>query len=466
MAAAPHIPEATLGSLLEVATQDGNGPDVYSNERATFGYINESQMLLTCADRGFLYPEPPDIDLVALGKINGISAYLGAAGDAHRAANPYLPAITVGRGHTLKLIMLNFVRLRSGANPLSIPVAAQIAFLRARWIKLGGLYNTLAARGVTHEEVAAPVTADERAILAYNAPDNYLTSTVVGVRELLTFWGTEAGKTMQKDCIKYAETFWCMVEFVFRVRGHHYKESFIPLFKKVFEAVSDGNHPLPEWVDLEAITRIAIHPFGLKALPKLATHFISHGKIGNAAILRMEGAPQGCAFITTTAAAIGMLQTEGWYGQFAELYKEQVAFVLAAARVVMNNKYAYHLSANLYGVPAMRTITVNGVTYSMNEIESTVSSLAPVAQGFIGWTKDKMAEGKDKNATFGFGNAQCLEKRAGSNPVMVMKMQALLELSVNAVLESKSVTSGTAAAFPMIKPKAAPLAIMPAAPEP
>merc|ERR1712232_668587 len=99
-----------------------------------------------------------------------------------------------------------------------------------------------------------------------------------------------------------AEAIWTAEEYIVRVRGHHYKPEFEANLTKYLASFFEGDDRMPKNLDMAAIFRTSIHPFGLQALPIMAGHFAIHGKMANSALIRLSAAPNGIAVITTTAA--------------------------------------------------------------------------------------------------------------------------------------------------------------------
>lgn len=461
--------EIAISQALDVLIQDENGQFTYSNEKALFGYLDINYRMPLFEGR--IYNEPANFKVDDLGKADAISSFMDAAGQAIRSNNPYLPDlpdagtkptrsdITAAgtsademtnekdrlRIEFMKLAMLNYRYLKLNNTNMPDNDAMLISFLRARWIILGALYNTREARNVTYDEIVYIKPTDDKYadIDSFNTVKKMMKST--NALDLAFFSFLNANKDFTIFVTKYAETIWCISEFVFRVRGHHYKTEHTKLIEKAFSSVAEDNIAWPSAFNMEHAFRTAIHPFGIKALPIMAYKWLAWGKMGNGLILRLSGAPNGFAAITTAAAGVKILATESWYNDLRSKYREQLDTIEGFAKIILDNKYNYHLSASLYGAAVTRTLTYNGKTYTMAEADQIVGSVAPIIQGFISWARDRTAG--QANATFSFGNAKVLEKRAASNPLMSERMKEILEYTIKAIGDSRTTREAIKQAF-------------------
>jgi hypothetical protein len=444
--AASTAPLLTIEQAIEYSAQTANGDDTYSNDKALFGYIPTSDFLVLPTN--YNPKNLGDMSVRDLGKQNAYLDYVGEAANAvaYRAANEYIDAPT--NLIKLKITLLNYVNLR-GTIP-DIAPAFYVCQLRLRWIMRRFLYSQLVDRKVTYDEVrqANPAIQIEKAI--NDAPTlaalTDLGNTNALVKEYLEFSTTHIGLVWIKHSIKYAETWWAITEFLMRTKGHHFKQEYTDVITKAFRSVSENNvdFEFPAWYHL--ITRVAIHPFGLKALVLGTYNSVAFGKLGNGLILRLSGAPNGFAAITTASAGISMLKTEFWYNEFEKTYKNSIVLIDAMAKQMIDDKYAYHLAANLYGVVPKRVIKVNNVDIDMARADMAVTAVAGVIQGYIVWSRLK-TEGK---ITFSFGNAKSLEKRCQTNPTMVQKIVALLDLTMTTIEDSDSIAEATRSVFATI----------------
>jgi predicted RNA-binding protein len=336
----------------------------------------------------------------------------------------------------LKIKFLNFAKMRNAG--LSDESSHAIAHLRSRWIALRCLYEDLEDRGVSYDEV---VYIDEK--------DNEFGS-VVSATTLEEITDTDAWKNHgdvmvrvgadklygAEFCTLWAENIWAISELVMRIRGHHYKAEYEDLITRVFKAASEGSVDLPANYKFADIFHTAIHPFGIKALPVMTAHFQIHGKIANSLLIRFSGAPNGTAVITTTSAGLNLFKSESWYSTFESTFKSQIDLTIAFARSVLNDKYSYHMSARLYGLNRLHTLTVGEKEYTLSEAENIVGTLAPMIKGFSDAIID--FQRNTQRSGFAFGKQQVLDKRASNNPLAAIKMSKLVEVILQVLDKSET----------------------------
>lgn len=449
--------------------QDTNGSAVYSNEKALFGYLPSDLYLalpaqvVTAVCTREATPNVPRkrIDLKELGKANGLETYLSVGADAYRNDVPYL-AINNGL-HTLRIAAMNFHNLVAARTAdgfkISDETAVLISLLRARWVALGCLHTT-DATGITdgtrqHSEVVSVTgrstgSAIERIAAASSVAEVY---TALGAHASVFathFNGDHYGMNM---AVRLAEAVWCVSEYLFRTRGHHFKEAFTQPIIKALKAAFEGDLPLPLNAEWNHIFHTAIHPFGVRALPIMAAHFMIHGKVGNGLMLRMGSAPNGVAAITTSKAVIDVIATESWYPMFAMNFTDQLALCNKMADAILNDKYSYSLAAKLYGLDRKTMVTIDGTAYSIESGKSHVSGIATVGQGLI----NALAAQKEGGVIegFSFENAQALAKLARTNPLLAAKVSTMVALSLELLSQAKTLDQATAMVFPSVAPKAA-----------
>lgn len=425
------VNDETIDYLLE----DANGAHVYSNTRALYGYLSADKNLFLPA--GVRPPQPNAVNLNELGDRTGISRYLGANGNTFRQNNPYPPVDTLNRLNLRKILLMNYIMLRRSG--MSIEAAYLSACLRMRWLFLGCLYTTTADRATPYDEVTFVDGSDQilGPIVSANSDADLLqVQSIIDVSPEIRsvsrseFYGTAFAT-------KWAETIWCISELVFRIRGHHYKDSYQALIARTFRATTEGAVELPATFPYADIFHTAIHPFGIKALPVKAAYFAAHAKIGNSLLIRFSGAPNGTALFTTTAAGLRILASEAWYSKLEVSYHAVIDATMEIANNILDNKYAYHLSASLYGLPRLNTVQSGNKTLTLNEAESIVSSLAPILQGYTNGISG--IQNQTKSLAFAFGEQKVLNKRAATNPLASIKMQTLIEVMVEKMQNSQNV---------------------------
>jgi len=436
-----------FNDIADVINQGANGDDTYSNDRALYGFIEAYKFLRVPEDNIADIMPLPALTVADLGRLDALNNFLGENSATHRTNHPYprMANQTSFRAHQLAL--LNFNYLRDGG--MEIPAAFLVSALRARWVTLGCLATTTALRHVTINEVVVDPGTDgigERIAACETYND-------MAADQTLRFGEYHAQVTDARFGIKfvtlYAETIWAMSEYLFRVRGHHYKPEYDDIIRRMMKAASQGAVELPSNFPMAEVFHTSIHPFGISALAVMTFHFIAWGKISNALILRISGAPNGCAAITTASAAINSIAGEAWYPRFSELHTDQITKIHGYAQIVLNNKYGYHLAAGLYGVAPMRTVTIAGETKTLAQVDQEVSALAPALQAFINYSKEVSAN--DPNMSFSFQNAKVLEKRASANPLLIQRTQALINYTIDAINASKDVASAISSTFPDVR---------------
>lgn len=434
----------------EILVQDANGDNTYSNDKALYGFIEAAKYLqLPAAIHNMLVAQPTHTN-TNLGKVDAIQTFLGENAMQYRIANTYkrLDEMTALQFH--KMALLNYLALKGAG--LDEQGAYLAAALRTRWVLLGCLAPTIQERGVLIDEtVINPMTSGD-AVAIEGAATLHALSTLPDID--IAGYSRAALNTSvgNKFVVMWAETIWSISEYLFRVRGHHYKDEFKDLIKRMMRASTEGKVDLADNFPFAAVFHTAIHPFGIKALPVMTMHFIAWGKIANAMCIRISGAPNGTAAITTTAAALKSIAGEAWYGRFYAIAGQQIEDIQRYAAAIMDNKYGFHLAAGLYGVTPARAITIGGNTKSLAVIDQEVGALAPVLQGFINYNKDVAAA--DQSLTYSFQNAKALEKRAASNPLLAARVQQMIQFTVDAIAGAKTVAEAISSTFPTLQEQA------------
>lgn len=437
----------TLDELMAYILEDANGGHVYSNEKAMYGYIEQSKYM-SVLDTARL-SHPPDVNLETAGNAAGVTQVLGPAGATFRNANPYLPTHRYNQLSSIKTLMINFDTLV--ASGIAAGPAFLAAALRTRWLHLGCLWIDPDERGTPFDEVNIIDATTTSYIGIYDAPDMATLRAdpefvrIAAVADQVRnheFYGMQFA-------IANAETIWCISELVFRIRGHHYKPEYEDLIRRTFRATTSGSVELPDNFDFAPIFHTAIHPFGVKALPVMAWKFMAYSKTGDSLIIRHSGAPNGTAAITTCSAGLKILATESWYKHFEDTFKPQIAQIHSFARQILANKYSYHISASLYGLTRKTTVNDGTKDIQLSEAEQVVAAVAPYLQGYVTAMNDISQNAGNLN--FSFGKEKVLEKRSSSNPIAQIKMQKLIEVIVSTMERAKD--SRTVMATFMTLPK-------------
>lgn len=450
------VPSTRIADAAALMIQDQNGSAVFSNDKALYGYMDAAKYLVL--PHGYLpnFVDPPPLNPVTLGADNSVQQFLGRSGDAHRTNHGYTRNAHLTDLDVMKITLINYVALRAAS--CEIRGAFVAASLRGRWIRLGCLYSTIATRCVTYDEI--------RILPAFTAADTSLEALIMAATSLAALdsitnaylaefqnfvsdphWGTE-------PCVKWAETIWSISEHMFRVRGHHYKPELEGTITNILKAATEGSVTLDNSFEFADVFHTAIHPFGIKALPVMAYHFICHGKVGNALIMRTSGAPNGVAVITTAAACIRSLTGEAWYSRFAATYRVNVESITKYASEILNHKYQYHLAAGLYGVTPLREMTIDGKRKTLAEIDSEISAIAPFLQAFINACSTEASAGGTGAASYSFGNARVLAKRASTNPLLITRVGALIKYTLEVVGSSPDLGTAIRDTFPVASSEA------------
>lgn len=450
----------TMDTLLAVLAQDANGDDTYNNERAQIGHLEAKYHMLIddATDALFTAANEIQVNLVNLGKKNGIAEYLGnhATAVAHRGAHDYI-FVHAGDAErrkrcVTKLTALNFAKLREAG--LESKSAFVCAALRARWIITGAYSVTKNDTNATYTEVQVVTNADRtygRIVAATSARD---------IVNALGKYAEEFKREYQSDVhgmkfiSKHAENIWAAVEHCFRVRNHHFKDQrafkdgFESLYKRYMEAAYEGEFVWPGGVPFLDVFRTAIHPFKLKALPVMSAHYTAHSKIANSSITRMSGASCGCAAITTAVAALDTMRAEAWWPAFERAYKPSIDAAVSFADQINDNKYGYHISAGLYGVEKQTKLRHGKKEISIDEAKSMVSLVASACQGMINALHQAMEE--KLISKFALQNAKALEKPASSNPLLALRVTQLVGAALNAIGDADNVEAAIRSALPAL----------------
>lgn len=454
--------------------QDTNGSAVYSNEKALFGYLATDLHLILPADivtdicKQQAQTDVPKkrITLETLGKATGLEHYLSGDAEKYRKEVGYLPLSDGVK--TLKVAAMNYIKLTtagaSGDFKINDQTSIFISLLRARWVSLGCLFTDKST------EINDKTRTQSEVIVVKAKPTGDIYERIAAassVKEIFTAMGT-AATPFSLGCksethgmnlaVKLAEAIWCTSEYLFRTRGHHFKDSYVEPIKKVMRAAFEGNLHLPDNAEWNHIFHTAIHPFGVMALPIMAAHFMIHGVVGNALMLRMGAAPNGVAAITTSKAVIDVIATESWYPKFAGNFAEQLTLCSKLAEVIMDDKYSYSLAAGLYGLTRKTTVTIDGKKYSVEAGKGHVAGIATVGQGLINALTAQKANGTIEG--FSFENAQALAKMARANPLLAAKVASIVGLSLDLLAQAKTMDEAASMVFPSVGPTVAP----PAAP--
>jgi hypothetical protein len=462
----PANARARLTRAMAVLTQDANGDNTYNNSQALMGRIEASKYLMIPSDiwRRANAAGKLDVDLEKFGTTAGVEAYMGIGAAEHIAKNKYFRysandlELEEKAWDMTKIAAINFDSLlNAGMTHLD---ALYVSTLRARWIMLGALNAMMTDSPVAntinehiiinedHERYGKTVATTDIGELAdedAEVVDAYLEA--INADEAVSEWVTY-----------HAEALWTAVEYVFRVRGHHYKTTssegaaYDALYTRYLNAAYEGSFEWPPGVTKFAIFHTAIHPFKIRALPVLTAHFLAYDRVAESGKIRMHGSPCGHAVITTCVAALATMRGEAWWSAFNDTFGAAIADVSGYALQINNNKYAFHQAAGLYGVKKATVVTKGPedkkTDVNLNDAKMDVKFVAAACQGLI----NALREAKDNRQIEGFAlsNSKALAKAAADAPLLTARIAKLVIGAIQVVNDADGLVSLIRAALPNI----------------
>lgn len=459
-------PEAV--EALKGIHQGTNGKDTYSNDKAMYGYIAADKYMYVTAEllekmeEHWKTDEAPRYAASDMGKRMAYANFKKENSDAkeYQRKKPYLIyGNTADERLDLQRIQAcNYMTLKaSGLDPTDAFVCAA---LRTRWLSLGCLYTdsktTWAGNNSPFDEtmvMAAPTSKKPSELETSIGKLAAATDLAEIANAFKSDDDAQAYVNAMQDkavglswVVNSAEAIWAIVEYFFRTRGHHWKKAYMELAKKMFNSGFEGNLELPSALDVDALFHTSIHPFGVAQLPKMVYHFALCAKLGNSFLLRLEAAPNGLAVITTSAAALDSLRTEAWWNAFYKNMKDQVDLVTAMSKVILADKYSYHMSANLYNATKKNTISVGSRDLTLEEAKSAASPVATVVEGFINYLNEEVKQNTIKS--FSLSNAKSLTKHASGNPSLAIKVTILCDIVSRVLNDTTDMAVASKAVFP------------------
>lgn len=247
---------------LSILMQDTNGDNVFSNDKALYGYVNASEFLVVTKefDEGAMMnikvsgvdKDLPKITLKEFGGVNHIKSKLGTSGDQYRSETSYLyydePFVFA------KLALMNYAKLRNGG--CSAKDAFLCASLRARWCILGAYNITKSDGNLPYDEISIIDPAKGKA--RRNLPKGKDAKVAISIDELLEdmaatenlkdLFAVDIGTSKEylgymnndevgaKWVVSRAETLWAAEEYYVRTRGHHFKDEYTDGLEKFMNA--------------------------------------------------------------------------------------------------------------------------------------------------------------------------------------------------------------------------------------
>jgi len=446
---------ADIADKIRDLAQDTNGSSVYSNNKALFGFVAAQEFMVIPRNTYNLTRNPVDGDLETLGKHDGFSRILGPAGNAFRMANPYLAFNDIAQNRAMysHMTWLNYVALREGNHTRQDSIA--MALLRSRWSMIGCMADLANDPGrLVNEIVFTDVPANVATMGALTVAAINAASLGASFQTALQYANEfKEDYTNEQYGIKwatrYADTIWCAVEYVVRVRGHHWKSEYETLYDKFMDACFEGNFTWPASLKKEHIFRTAIHPFGLRALPLYAAKMMSHGTVGTAAILRTSAAPNGMAVITSVYASISSMRSEPWFKAFLSSYGDTFDLLREFNNIVLSDKYSFHLARGIYGLGVPTIPTVKGKAYTVEEMREIGATMAGTAEGFVSAMRDLVKQ--NAIASFSFSNVKVFEKHAGNAPIQAVRIRNLVLGAIQLASEAKTVDMIVESTFGKVK---------------
>lgn len=445
-----------MDALLKQLLQDTNGADVYNNDKAMHGFLEAGKFMVITKEAQVECGRAAEVGkpIEDLGKTEGfISGYEADRAD-YVMNHPYQADYFRDQLCMYKMLSLNYLQMR--ANGYDATPAFVIAALRTRWAALGGLTLLLndmtAAASRPEYVVVSPDPAGNQLQQIADAKDEAKLAQLMGNEMVALMTAMQDADCGIQWVMYHADAIWAASEYVFRVRGHHYKDtikeedSYKSMYNRYLEAYYQGEFKWPASLKHIDVFRTAIHPFKMRALPRLTMHMHYHGTIANAAVTRFSGAPVGNALITTSHAGLNAMRSEIWYKSFVAVYAEEIGFVEQATKAIANNKYGYHMSASLYGVTKQNRVRVDGKEYTMDEVKARVAVVAAACQGLI----QALSSAVQNNmiSKFALSNAKALEKAAADAPTVTLKVKELVEMAISQISNASDVNTAVRLALP------------------
>jgi hypothetical protein len=467
----PTFSAEAIAALAKV-TQPYNGEDTYSNDKAMYGYIDADKYMyvsvdyLTRMNAHWSNERAPAYTTAQMGRR---MAYSKLKNDnpvvtTYMANKPYLVYGNTA-DEELDLSKMQFANyfglLAAGYSPVDAFIAAG---LRTRWMALGCLYTesddcVSGNNSPFDETIVMTATPTEGA-----SPLQIVINKILQAKDMADFAkcfdnddalnayqnAVEHGETGISWILGSAEAIWAIVEYFFRTRGHHWKDEYVALATKMFNSGFEGNRDLPGTLAPDVVFRVAIHPFGVMQLPRMAYHFALCAKLGNSFLLRLEAAPNGLAVVTTSAAALDCLRTEAWWSAFYANMRDSIELVTSMAKEILADKYSYHMSGNLYGANKKTILAVDSIEYTIEEAKARASPIATVVEGFISYLERQVDAGVI--TSYSLRNAKALKKHSSSNPSLSIKVTILCELVAKVLSDTTEMKTATRAVFPELTP--------------
>jgi len=408
-----------------------NGPSTFDVESAAYGYIQGWQKLVVPK---YVHDMLDDPALKSTSKqLAGVDA---------------MTLLDV-----LFVAFCNYVKLRKGSetadadSKLEERACYWIAMYRARLVKQGYLYKSKEARAVTVDELHVQESAANPLLKLTKADDRAAFSKDIAVPaqaamalkayyETITEAGPDGKPTkltawsrfislyvdrpkVAEDIVFTAEQVSAATYLVFRQFGHHYQASLKEKYEIMWKATTLAK---PEMLpDLNAVHRIAIHSFGMRALHDKFWYNYDNGKLAETYRDRSTVAPCGAAQLMTANAALSLMEALPIWNTLYMGYATQIDTVRAEAKKMGSPRdmIVYHKNAKLFGVERKK---------ANNEAAIPV---APIIKGWLNF------QGKEA----AMAGQRTLNKLAEQNPAIVTLVEAVLTGVIDKIASSGDVSA-------------------------
>lgn len=463
MSATPAVSKATVSAdeIFKVLLQDSNGSDVYSSLNVQLGYIESAKFLVVtesfvkiigAATSGFIDTKVSEIEKMKIVEYDDV-----AKKAAYVANYPYKNSLAaLGKAspdklelEIFKIQVLNYSKLLSAG--LTSDSAMYCATYRARLCALGafGALRKSTKAGEDEYVIVNNTSSDADTAAVCNATSK--DAVLDAVPTVKTAFLTTKFLELNRWIISTAEHLLAATEYVFRVRGHHFKskgkdaDEYKDLYGRFLNASFEGGLTIPTGFSFVDMFHTAIHPFKLEPLVQMVHHFAMHGKLAAAAMIRFAGAPTGQAALTTTCAALQTMAGETWYKSFEKVYQREVDMVTAARDAIVAARYSYHQSAGYYGVAKRMDFDFKGTKKTLENAKAECSNVASACQGLINALDSVMESNMIKG--FALKNAKALQKASQANPLLSLKVSQIVLKSIQEINEGESANKISEAVF-------------------
>jgi hypothetical protein len=251
------------------------------------------------------------------------------------------------------IIKLNYVYLRNAGR--APDVAARSAYIRFLALKNGLVSQnfTVAAHNVRYNHTAQLTQADYDTMIALYT--NEWRDNLVAVLP------AEVRKNLRLNFADYT----CCVAYIFRVRGHHYKDEFEDRYKTLWARCLKTEAELP--IAWQYIATDALHAIMPDILDSFWANCVATSRCAGTLIKRFDSAPAGCAGVSALKRGLDDVLM-----LFPGVVRRVPGAHAAFNRVVTslaNSRWGGSINCRFYGVQRIRVD------------ESQIGALASVVMG-------------------------------------------------------------------------------------